>query len=221
MKLSPNTLNVLKNFSSINNSIVLRPGKIQKTVSPQKSIVAQAELEEDFPYEFGIFDLSNFINNVTMESSSDLEFNQEYVEIKTNRFNFFYFASAPNLILSPPEKELTIDNPDASFDLTKDNLDILMKLSAMNSLPNISIISQNSELSVRVHNKIEEKTNKKSAYGKYVLSPKTDYSDFEVTFKTENLKMIPMDYSVRINFQGFAIFENTAAKLKYIVAIQK
>jgi gp45 sliding clamp, C terminal len=221
MKLSQNTLTVLKNFSVINNSIVLKPGKVQKTISPQKTIMAQAELEEDFPVEFAIFDLSNFINNATMEQNSELEFSDEAVEIKTSKFNFFYYASAANLILSPGDKELEIAKPDAEFDLSKDNLETLLKLSAMNNLPNISIISSSGELSVRVHNKVEEKTNKRSAYGKYVLAQQADYKDFEVVFRTENLKMIPMDYHVRINFQGFAIFENKTAKLKYIVTIQK
>jgi hypothetical protein len=74
MKLSESTLSILKNFSTINSGFIIRPGKLQKTLSTDKSIMAEVEFDDDFTTEFGIYDLNQFLGNVSALNNPDLEF---------------------------------------------------------------------------------------------------------------------------------------------------
>ena len=118
MKLSENTLSVLKNFSSINSGLVLQKGNVQKTISPEKSILVEAELEDIIPEQFGIYDLNQFLGNVTTLGNPDLTFTENSVLMYDGDITFNYYSCSPNLIVSPPDKELKLKQVDVSFTLT-------------------------------------------------------------------------------------------------------
>jgi len=117
MKLSETALTVLKNFASINSGVVLNEGKIQKTISPEKSILVEATLEDDVPAKFGIYDLNQFLGNVTTLRNPELTFKKESVTLDDGELSFDYFACSPNLIITPPDKELVLKNVDVKFSL--------------------------------------------------------------------------------------------------------
>jgi gp45 sliding clamp, C terminal len=215
MKLSDNTLNVLKNFASINSGVVLNQGKVQKTISPEKSILVEATLEDDLNTQFGIYDLNQFLGNVTTLKNPELSFTKEYVTIDDGEFSLTYLSASPNLIITPPDKELVLKNVDCSFTLTNAVLQKLIKIATMNSLPNLTVVGKDGELRLKIHEKANDTSNHGSVkIGEYAGK------DFTATFKTENLKLLPDDYDVEIQANAFAKFVNTSGNLKYFIALE-
>ena len=217
MKLSENTLSVLKNFATINSGVVLQKGKIQKTISPEQTILVEATREDDMPTEFGIYDLNQFLGNVTTLANPEMTFATESVQMNDGSFNLNYYSCSPNLIISPPrDKDLVLKNPEVSFDIPAATLQKLLRLAAMNNLPHITVIGKNGKLIVRSH----EKTNDTSNSADVAIG---DYSgdDFTVSFKTENLKMVSDDYSVQIKIGGFSCWTNKKGTMKYFIALEK
>ena len=215
MKFSENTLSVLKNFASINSGVVLQSGKTQKTISPEKSILVEATLEDDIPTQFGIYDLNQFLGNVTTLKNPELTFNKDSVTLNDGELSFDYHACSPNLIITPPEKELALKQVDVSFSLPNITLQKLLKVATMNSLPNLTVVGKDGELRLKIH----EKSNDTSNHGSIKIG---DYAgkDFAATFKTENLKLLSDDYNVELQNGAFAKFVNVSGNLKYFVALE-
>jgi hypothetical protein len=217
MKLNERTLTVLKNFAGINSGVVLRKGKIQKTMSPEQTILVEAHLEDDLPEVFGIYDLNQFLGNVTTLSSPDMIFTENSVIMNDGELSLNYYSCSTNLIISPPEgKDLVMKDADVTFDLSQATLQKMLKLSAMNNLPNISVIGKGGELRLQTH----EVKNDTSNFASIKIGEYTG-ADFNVSFKTENLKLIPDDYEVQIKVGGFSCFTNKTKTLKYFVAMEK
>ena len=215
MKLSENTLAVLKNFASINSGVVLKSGQTQKTISPEKSILVEATLEDNIPSDFGIYDLNQFLGNVTTLKNPELSFGDKSVKIDDGEFSLTYLSCSPNLIISPPDKELVLKQVDCKFALTNSVFQKLIKIAQMNNLPNLTVVGKDGELRLKIH----ERSNDTSNDGVQKIG---DYagSDFSVTFKTENLKLLPDDYNVELQNGAFAKFVNVAGNLKYFIALE-
>ena len=215
MKLSENTLAVLKNFASINSGVVLNAGNTQKTISPEKSILVEARLEDNFPSKFGIYDLNQFLGNVTTLKNPELSFTSESVTLDDGDLALPYHACSPNLIISPPDKELVLKTVDVSFALPNATLQKLLKVATMNNLPNLTVVGKDGELRLKIH----ERSNDTSNHGSVKIG---DYAgaDFTATFKTENLKLLPDDYNVEVQKNAFARFENVNKTLTYFVALE-
>ena len=119
MKFSENTLAVLKNFATINSGVVLNPGQVQKTMSSERSILLEAKLEDDIPSQFGIYDLNQFLGNITTLRNPEITFDKDSVSMSEGDFTLTYLACSPNLIITPPaDKELSIKTVDVKFTLT-------------------------------------------------------------------------------------------------------
>lgn len=215
MKLNENTLSVLKNFSAINSGLVLQAGNVQKTISPEKSILVEAELEDAIPSQFGIYDLNQFLGNVTTLGNPDLTFDDKAVMMNDGEIAFSYYSCSPNLIVSPPDKELKLKQVDVSFTLTNAILTKLLKLAAMNNLTHLSVIGKNGEIRLTAH----EKANDTSNHASFKLN---DFSgeDFTASFKVDNIKLIAGDYDVEIQLGAFAKFVSKNAKIKYFIALE-
>ncbi len=118
MKLSDNALAILKNFAGINNSILVKEGNKLRTISVAKNILAEAEIKEEFPRDFAIYDLNQFLNGLSLHQDPDLDFNQDtYLSIKEGKRRVKYFFADPNVIIAPPEKEITLPTQDVCFQL--------------------------------------------------------------------------------------------------------
>jgi hypothetical protein len=215
MKLSEKTLSVLQNFAKINSGVVLNEGTKQRTISPAKSILVEATIEDDIPSKFGIYDLNQFLGNVTTLKNPELTFKDESVVIDDGELALTYNACSPNLIITPPEKELVLKTVDVTFNLTNASLQKLLKIALMNSLPNLSVQGKDGSLNLLIHEKMNDTSNQGSIkIGDYAGK------DFMSSFKTENLKLLPDDYNVEIQNGAFAKFENTNGNLKYWIALE-
>ena len=215
MKLSDNTLTVLKNFASINSGVVLNKGNVQKTISPEKSILVEASIEDDIPVEFGIYDLNQFLGNVTTLRNPELTFHDKYVTLDDGELSFDFYACSSNLIITPPDKELVLKNVDVKFSLPSATSQKLIKMAAMNSLPNLSVEGNNGGLHLLIHERANDTSNRGSIkIGDYAGN------DFISTFKTDNLKLVPDDYEVEVQNGAFAKFVNKSGNLKYFIALE-
>lgn len=217
MKMNEHSLTVLKNFAGINPGIVFLKGKTQKTMNAEQTILAEAILDEDFTESFGIYDLNQFLGNITTLNAPELTFSSEVVTLNDGEIELNYYTCAPKLIVTPPnDRELSIENPDVTFSLSQSSLNKILKIGAMNDLPNISILGNKKGLFVRTH----EMKNDTSNYADMRIDDYTG-DNFSVTFKTEYIKLIPDNYTVMIKLGGFSCWTNANNTLKYFIAIEK
>ena len=140
MELNDGTLQVLKNFSGINQNILIKQGNKLKTISEARTMLASAVVTEEFPKDFGIYDLNQFLNGLGLHQSPELDFaNDNHVVIKEGRMRSQYFFADANVIITPPEKEMVLPSEDVSFTLKTDQLDKLLKAAAIYQLPDLSV----------------------------------------------------------------------------------
>ena len=129
MKLSDKTLTLLKNFSSINQSILFKEGNSLRTISVMKNILAEATIEEELPKDFGIYDLNQFLNGLNLHHNAELDFqNDGYVVIKEGKSRSKYFFADPNVIITPPDKSISLPSEDVCFILDTKELDNCLRL---------------------------------------------------------------------------------------------
>lgn len=199
MKLSKHTLSMLKNFSDINMSIEIKEGNILRTVSVQKNILAQAELEDSFPQDFAIYELNRFLGAVSLFDDPEFRFNGKSANIGTTRHSVDYVYCDPSMIVTPPENNITFPDPEVKFTLSQDALSQIMKASNVLGTPEIAIEGDAGIINI----KALDVNNDSTDTFKVVLDEKTD-DKFRFVFKTENMKMIPGNYDVEISSKGIS-----------------
>ena len=215
MKLSDKTISVLKNFSSINQSILFKEGNKLRTISVMKNILAEATVSEDFSKDFGIYDLNQFLNGLSLHSSPELDFaNDGYVVIREGRSRSKYFFADPNVIVTPPDKAITLPSEDVCFELSTDQLDKLLKAAAVYQLPDISAVGDAGVIKLVVHDKKNDTSNQYA-----IVVGETD-QEFSFNFKVENIKIIPGAYDVVVSSKLLSQFTNTKHDLKYYIALE-
>ena len=139
MKLSDKTLTVLKNFAGINNSILVKQGNQLRTMSVAKNFLAHADIDEEFSRQFGVYDLNQFLNGLSLHQDPDLDFTEEsYLTIREGKRRVKYFYADPNVIISPPDKAITLPTEDVHFQLESTSLEKLLKAAAVYQLPDLS-----------------------------------------------------------------------------------
>ena len=217
MKISNKTLDILKNFSEINQSVLIKTGKKLKTVSTLKNILAHAEVEEDFPQDFAIYQLNEFIGVLSTMSNPDLTFNDKYVMLsQENGACTKYFYAEPSVVVSP-EKDITMPSEDINFTLLENQYDDLLKMSSILQLNDILVkgCPKSNGIYLAVTNKKNDTSNDYSVkVGEGVTEP------YKMYFKTENLKMVTGDYAVSISSQGISYFKNKKDNLEYWIALE-
>jgi len=215
MKLSDKTVNILKNFSSINQSILFKEGNKLRTISVMKNILAEAEIDEDIPKDFGIYDLNQFLNGLNLYSSPDLDFdNDGYVVIKEGRSRAKYFFADQNVIVTPPDKEINLPSEDVTFDLDTQQLDKLLKAAAVYQLPDLSVVGEAGVVKLVVRDKKNDTSNDFS-----IIVGETS-SEFVFNFKVENIKIIPGTYEITVSQKLLAKFTNKNYDLTYYIALE-
>ena len=215
MKLSEKTLTVLKNFAGINNSILVKQGTQLRTISVAKNILAEANIEEEFPRQFGVYDLNQFLNGLSLHQDPDLDFNPEsYISIKEGKRRVKYFYADPNVIVSPPDKEITLPSDDVHFQLDSSALEKLLKAAAVYQLPDLSAVGEAGVVKLVVRDKKNDTSNEFA-----VVVGETD-KEFSFNFKVENIKIIPGAYDVVVSQKLLSKFTNTNCDLKYYIALE-
>ena len=215
MKLSDKTLTLLKNFSTINQSILFKQGSSLKTISVMKNILAEATIEEDLATDFGIYDLNQFLNGLGLHQHPDLDFtNQGHVVIREGRSRTKYFFADPNVIVTPPDKEITLPSEDVSFELSTSQLDKLLKAAAIYQLPDLAVIGEAGVVKIVVRDKKNDTSNDFS-----IVVGETE-SEFSFNFKGENIKILPGTYDVGVCKQLLSRFTCQDYDLKYFIALE-
>ena len=215
MNLSDKTLTILKNFAGINNSILVKEGNQLRTISIAKNILAEAQIDEDFPREFGIYDLNQFLNGLGLHQDPDLDFSPEsYISIKEGQRRVKYFYADPNVIVAPPEKEITLPSEDVYFQLDSSALEKLIKAAGVYQLPDLSAVGEAGVVKLVVRDKKNDTSNEFA-----VIVGETD-KVFSFNFKVENIKIIPGAYDVVVSSKLLSRFTNTQHDLKYFIALE-
>ena len=161
MKLSDSTVTLLKNFSNINQSLLFKKGNSLRTISVMKNILAEAVIEEELPKDFGIYDLNQFLNGMSLHHDPELDFEYDnFVVIREGKSNQskYYFAD-PNVIITPPEKTLTLPTEDVSFVLSTQNLERLLKAAGVYQVPDLSAIGGKGVVKLVVRDKKNDTAN--------------------------------------------------------------
>jgi len=215
MKLSDKTLSVLKNFSSINQSILFKEGNKLRTISVMKNILAEATINEEFSRDFGIYDLNQFLNRLTLHTSPELDFaNDSYVVIREGKMRSKYFFADPNVIVTPPEKAINLPSEDVCFELSTEQLDKLLKASAVYQLPDLSAVGENGIVKIVVRDKKNYTSNDFS-----IVVGETD-AEFSFNFKVENIKILPGTYEVAVSQKLLSRFTSKNHDLTYYIALE-
>ena len=215
MKLSDSTLTILKNFAGINNSILVKEGKRLRTISVAKNILAEAEIKENFPKDFAIYDLNQFLNGLSLHQDPDLDFNQDsYLSIKEGKRRVKYFFADPNVITAPPEKDITLPTKDVCFQLDSASLEKLVKAAQVYQLPDLSAIGEAGVIKLVVRDKKNDTSNEYA-----IVVGETD-KEFSFNFKVENIKIIPGAYDVVVSSKLLSKFTNTKYNLTYYIALE-
>ena len=216
MKLSEKTINLLENFSSINQSILVKKGSKLRTISVMKNILAEADVDENFERDFGIYDLPQFLNGVNLMKDPDLDLkNETYMIIREGKSTKVKFAFAdPEVIVTPPEKPLQLPSSDVKFQLDSNHLQKLLKASSIYQLPDLSAIGDGEEITLVVSDRKNDNSNEYT-----LVVGKTD-KEFVFNFKMENIKLIPGSYDVQISKKNLAKFTNSNYNLDYFIALE-
>ena len=215
MKLSDKTLTLLKNFSSINQSILFKQGSSLKTISVMKNILAEATIDEDLPTDFGIYDLNQFLNGLGLHQNPDLDFeNQGHVVIREGKSRTKYFFADPQVIVTPPEKEITLPTEDVSFELSTSHLDKLLKAAAIYQLTDLAVVGGDGVVKIVVRDKKNDTSNDFS-----IVVGETE-STFSFNFKVENIKILPGTYDVVVSQKLLSRFTCRDYDLTYYIALE-
>ena len=215
MKLSEKTLTVLKNFAGINNSILVKEGNQLRTISVAKNILAEANIEEEFPRQFGVYDLNPVLNGLSLHQDPDLDFTEEsYLNIREGKRRVKYFFADPQVIISPPDKQITLPSEDVHFQLESSALDKLLKAAAVYQLPDLCVVGEAGAVRLVVRDKKNDTSNSYS-----VAVGETD-KEFSFNFKVENIKIIPGSYDVVVSSKLLSEFTNSTYNLKYYIALE-
>lgn len=216
MKLSNETLSVLKNFASINSGIEFKQGNRIATISSTKTVLAKAVLKDEFPQDFCIYDLNQFLSVHALGKDTELDFDTNNVIFRSGKSKTKYRMTAKNMIVSPPEKELKLPSVDASFKLTSEDLAQALKNASVLQSPNIAFESDGSKIYVTVFNAKDDSSHTNATE----IGDATSEQTFKAVFLTENFKMVLDTYQVEISKAGLSSFVNERGDMQYFIAIE-
>ena len=215
MKLSDSTLSLLKNFSTINQSILFKQGSKLRTISVMKNILAEATISEELPQDFGIYDLGQFLNGMGLHQSPELDFtNDNHVVIKEGKMRSKYFFADPNVIITPPEKPIELPSEDVTFELSTDQLDKLLKAAAIYQLPDLSVVGENGAVKLLVRDKKNDTSNS------FAIAVGETDATFNFNFKVENIKILPGTYDIVVSQKLLSRFSAKNYDLTYWIALE-
>lgn len=213
MKLSKDTLSVFKNFASINSNLSIKAGKTLVTMSTGKNIIAKADVAEEFPIDFGIYDLNEFLGTLSLFESPELEFTDKSVTIKEGKNSVKFFAANAQ-VLTPVPAMKAFPEPDIQFDLPQQMLSQIQRVASILKVADFSISGDGNVITIAVGDK------KNPTGTTFDSELGTTDKTFKVNLKVENLRMLATDYTVSIGGKKIARFQSTNNLLTYFVAIE-
>ena len=213
MKLSKETIDVLKNFSNINQNILVKEGTKLRTMSTMKNILAEATIGDVFEKEFGIYDLNEFLGVLTLAKDPGIEFkNESFLTVNGGNTKIKYFFSDPSILVTPPE---TFNAPetDVNITVTKESLANVLKASAVMQLPDLVFTTNGMTVTDLKNTTSNEFTQELEG----IADP-----DVKFHYKVENLKMIPGDYEVGVSTEALvSCWKNSNKEVQYWIALEQ
>lgn len=213
MKFTENTIAVLKNFSQINPSILFKQGNTLRTISPQKTVMAAANIEETIPSDAGVYDVSRFLATLSLFDSPEVEFGSEQFLIKDDKSALKYTYTAENMIVSPPQKDITVPNPIATIDLDWKVIKRVRDAAGVLGLPEVGFSSQGSGIVVSA---VDGKNSTADNFS-VTIEAGNEFPEFNMIIKTDYLKLLENDYTVVLS-NGMAHFQ--AEQVQYWIAVE-
>ena len=217
MKLSEHTVDVLKNFATINQNLVIKEGSTLSTMSAMKNIVAKADVEESFDKEVAIYDLNEFLASISLFTSPILDFKESFVTIKeeNSSTSLKYFYSDPSVVTSP-SKTITMPSKEVEFTLNGDNLNKLKRAAGVIQAPDLVLEKKSTGSFLTVKDKKNDTANTYSID----VDTKTEGSGFKFYYKVENLKVMEGNYDVEISSKNISHLKSTNKDVEYWVALE-
>ena len=221
MKLSNETVTVLKNFSTINQNLVIKAGNKLSTMSAMKNIVASADVQEDFPQDFAIYDLNEFLAAISLFDTVDLDFKNDFVVITEGgnpQRSLQYWYSDPSVV-THPKTDITMPNPDVQFEFASSTLSEVQKAASIIGAPDMVLEGMSKGNAVI---KVTDKKNATANDFKVGLPVDENTKDvpYKFWFKVENLKLIPGTYNVNVSSKKISHFSNTKVPVQYFIALE-
>jgi hypothetical protein len=220
MKLSQETIAILKNFATINQGVFFKEGNTISTMSPQKNILVDAKISETIPQNFGIYDLNNFLSVFSLfKEDSELEFDQSHVIIKgfSGRSKIKYRITDPSMIVVAPDKRPNLPSVDVKFTFTKEEFEWVIKTARVLGAPNFSVESDGTTVNLVTFDESNDSSHTNSLE---MAEVDPQGNSFKLVFKTENLKVIPDTYVVEISSKGISTWTSTTSEIKYWITIE-
>ncbi len=219
MELSDNTMSILRNFSDINQNLLVKEGNILKTISEARNVLSTAIVDDEFPKEFGIYDLNEFIGVLGLVDKPNLKFEDDYVTISdsTGRSKIKYFYSSEDT-LTAPSKDITMPNGEVKFGLEASVLDKIKKAASTLGHNEVSISGNNNIIKLSV---IDSQNKTSNAFSIDIAGEYPADSNFNFILNISNLKIIPDDYEVSISSKLISEFANPKMNVKYWIAMEK
>lgn len=216
MILSNDTLSVLKNFSTINPNVVLKPGQKIKTISDAKNILAVATVAEDFPHDMGIYDLNEFLSVFSIVQDGQLEFTEKAAKISNGKSRVQYFFAEPS-ILTAPQKDITMPECEVNLTITKSMLDQVRKAASVLGHTEMAIVGSPTGINIRI---LDSKDSTANTY-EMELSSEAQDKEYEFVLNISNLKLMDGDYQVGISSKLISNWKNTTKPVEYFIALEK
>ena len=217
MKLSEGTVAILKNFSTVNQSLQFKAGNTLKTISPLKTIFVEATVDENFPKEFALYDLNKLLAKVSLYKEAHLGFDDDKINISTEnkkKSDYIKYCS-PKIIIVPPEKSISIGEADCSFSLSQEDLDWMKRSAGISGSPNFIFESDGDTIQF-----VATDVKDDSADQSKIEIGTGDGTKFKVVMKVENFKLMDGSYDVAIAKKGLAQFKHKSIPIVYYIAIE-
>ena len=214
MYLSSDTVQILKNLSTINQSILIKPGKVLSSMSVMKNILVSADITEEFEKQVAIYDLNQFLNCLSLVPGAELKLEENSIEITDGTTSIDYRYSDPSVITAPPEKKLELPSQDVCVVLTEDQLESARKAAAVLQIPDVSLIGDGESIFLTVRDK------KNTGSNSYKVEVGETDDVFCFNMRVENLKLIAGDYDVVVSKKNLAHFTNHSRPVDYYIAME-
>jgi len=212
MKFDSKTIQILKNFSSINHGIMFQPGNTLSTISATKTILAKATIEQNIPSPFAIYDLSRFLATLSLFDNPEVEIQDACLALKEGKRSIKYTFADQNTIVVPPQKDLKFPAPEVEFKLEANVLSELLKALAVLALPEIAVVGDGEHIT------LDAIDSKNPSADRYSVAVGTTTEKFNMITKAEHLKLFPGDYDVEISSKGASMFKG--ADVEYFIAVE-
>jgi len=217
MKLSNETREVLKNFSTINQNLLVKNGNVINTMSAMKNIVSKATIPDTFNTEFAIYDLNEFLSALSLFKDPTLDFTDKEVKLKEEGggSSLNYFFSDPSIVTAP-KTEITMPSVDVEFTFTQDTFNQILKASAVLGVPDVVLKgTAGGAIDLTVTDRKNDTSNDFS-----ITVGENSPTDFTYFFKVENLKLLSGDYKVEVSSKGISHFTNVNKPIEYFIALE-